>query len=130
MSRIESARKAFRISNAWLTAHSEDKDAYVDLGEIVRDESAYLDWVVANDGEDRENVKVLASLDPTAIIIYNTTAGDNIKCRLADENVSRTRQLIGKIVHPLSITHVKAYGTQCRSIELLGFAQSNLAINN
>lgn len=129
MPRIESARKAFRISNAWLEAHS-GTDAYVDLKEVMDDSSAYLDWVVANDGVDREKVKAIASLDPTAIIVYTTTGGDNIRCRLAEENSSATRKLIGKIVHPLAITRIKARGTSCRDIEILGYGQSNYAINH
>ena len=127
MARIESADRSFRISDTWLNAKANDADAYCDLVEIISGSSSYLSWVVANDGQVEADVRQEAMLQATAIIAYNTASGDAVKCRLAADHRTRTRDLIASVTYPFAVVRVYAKGTTARRIEFLGNGQSNAA---
>jgi hypothetical protein len=106
-----SASRHYPISDAWL-ATEDDAPNYVDFREIIEKNSAYVDWVIANDPncpitqsglslqKNRDLHAMACNFEMNGIRIGEASRGPDVVGRLLGDTFTDKGKYAGGIDHP------------------------------
>ena len=119
------ANRVYPISEAWFKSEDADVPKYVDVREILNKESAYVDWVIANDPNlvspnTKAGHSAAMNFTLNGIRVGETDKGPEIHGRFKGNTFDTSLKYVGGINHPERYSRIYRKGTLARHLAFVG----------